>query len=678
MRFLTERQRETLRAVCDTIKPGQVCESAEKPHGQPVDAFGYGADELGISDLIEKALYERDDEASRLRLQLLLGLLDRRVFNGWLAGHWQRFARMNLAQRTAVLQAMAVSNFNALRAAFHSLKQLASFLSYAHYPPLGDNPIWPALGYEGRAASPVRSFAALPTVEIEQAERNGHQGLLDCDVLVIGSGAGGGVVAAELAADGHDVVVIEKGKQFANHEMPATELAGMRELYEGKGSFATADRGMIVLAGSTLGGGTTVNWMTCLRPPEQLLAQWSREFGFRGAASREFAASVETVSERLGVTTSESAANQQNGLIERGCRELGYGVTVIPRNVRGCVKCDFCGFGCRYGAKQDTRSTFLHDAVAHGARIIVRATVDKIHHRRGAVTGASVTVTDRNGKRHAVRVRCKAVVSAAGSIHTPAILLRSGLENPHIGGNLHLHPVAAVYARYDSLVESWKGAPQTRLCDEFADLDGQGFGFRLEASPAHPGLWGVGLPWFCGESHRDAMRQLPYLANIIVLTRDRYAGHVTLGPQGSPRLHYRLHPYDAGHMMQGIETALRVQRAAGARQIFGPHNDSVSFRGGQDRDFERFLGHVRGLGVRPNHIGMFCAHQMSSCRIGGSAAQGALSPEGESYEVRNLFVADGSVMPTSTGVNPMITIMSTAHHIAQHVKQRLASYAVCV
>jgi choline dehydrogenase-like flavoprotein len=131
-------------------------------------------------------------------------------------------------------------------------------------------------------------------------------------------------------------------------------------------------------------------------------------------------------------------------------------------------------------------------------------------------------------------------------------------------------------------------------------------------------------------------------------------------------------------MMQGIETALRVQRAAGAREIYGPHNDSVTFRGGNERDFERFLAHVRGLGVRPNHIGMFCAHQMSSCRIGGSAAQGALSPEGESYEVRNLFVADASALPTSTGVNPMITIMSTAHHIAQHVKQRLASHAVCV
>ena len=121
-----------------------------------------------------------------------------------------------------------------------------------------------------------------------------------------------------------------------------------------------------------------------------------------------------------------------------------------------------------------------------------------------------------------------------------------------------------------------------------------------------------------------------------------------------------------------------MQRAAGAREIYGPHNDSVSFRGGNDRDFERFLAHVRGLGARPNHIGMFCAHQMSSCRIGGSAAQGALSPEGESYDVQNLFVADGSALPTSTGVNPMITIMSTAHHIAQHVKQRLASSAVYV
>ena len=407
MRFLTERQRRTLKAICDTIKPGE-CGRDDAPRASSVgtsssgccrvaspdprpnelssandcarrhdelsgrnennsqdvkDPFSHSAAELGIADLVEKALYERDDDQARQRLGLLLNLLDRRFFNGVMSGNWRRFENMTLDQRTGTLQGMANSRVNALRGAFHDVKQMATFVAYAHFPPLGDNPTWSHFGYAGQASNPRRSFEHLPTVIVDELTE------MDCEVLVVGSGAGGGVVAAELAAAGHDVLIVEKGKQFGNHDMPQTELAGMRELYEGKGVCKTIDRSMIVLAGSTLGGGTTVNWMTCLEPPQKLREQWASEFGFRAALSPEYSHAIRAVSDRIGVTTDESPANAQNAILERGCRKLGYGVSVIPRNVRGCVECDFCGFGCRYGAKQDTRRTFLYDAVGSGARM---------------------------------------------------------------------------------------------------------------------------------------------------------------------------------------------------------------------------------------------------------------------------------------------------------------------
>ncbi len=168
------------------------------------------------------------------------------------------------------------------------------------------------------------------------------------------------------------------------------------------------------------------------------------------------------------------------------------------------------------------------------------------------------------------------------------------------------------------------------------------------------------------------MRQVPYLANTIVLTRDKYSGRVDVDSHGKPVLHYRLHPYDANHMMIGLEQAMRIHRAAGAETVYGPHNDCLSFDCRSDDDFEAYLERVKACGHRPNHLGLFCAHQMSSCRIGDSSKIGAISPEGESYEIKNLFVADGSVLPTSTGVNPMLTIFAAAHHIAQHIKARLA------
>jgi choline dehydrogenase-like flavoprotein len=281
-------------------------------------------------------------------------------------------------------------------------------------------------------------------------------------------------------------------------------------------------------------------------------------------------------------------------------------------------------------------------------------------------------VVGADGRTHVVNVKCNAVVVSAGAIHSPALLVRSGLTNKNIGANLFLHPTGAVFASYDEPVNSWEGAPQTRLCDEFSNLDGKGYGFRIEASPAHPGLWALGLPWQSGEQHRFLMQQLPNLANSIVLTRDRYPGRVEVSASGQPVLHYHLHNYDAKHFMFGIEQALRIHRAAGAHYVYGPHNDCLGIDCQSNADFEKYIRQTYRLGTRPNHLGIFCAHQMSTNRIANSSSKGVITPEGETYEVKNLFVADGSALPTSTGVNPMISILATSHHLAQHIKAKLS------
>ena len=667
MHFLSDKQRKTLTAFCDTIHPPRqedIPSAVGNRDPQNADPFTLSASELGISEYVERALSERD-EKSRDEVRLLLNLLDQRLINGILAGHWGSFESLTLDQRTEVLRALAHSPFNSARAAFHAVKQLVSFLAYSVPKTTSGNPFWQAFDYQGRAHTAGQASDALPVMIINRPQT------LTCDVLVVGSGAGGGVTAAELSAAGQTVIVAEKGNYFSNARLPGTEIEGMRRLYEGRGTLRTSDRGAIVLAGSTLGGGTTVNWMTCLDPPTQLREQWARDYGFSGALTPEYEQSVQWVRRRVHVTENESAANFQNDILQRGCDSLGYSVNVISRNVQGCVKCDFCSFGCRYGAKQDTRRTFLRDAVEREARIVVRADVRRILHQYGEVTGAEMEVLGSDGQTHRVEVKCKRVVISAGSIHTPSLMTRSGLQNRNIGANLFLHPTGAIFAMYDERVNSWEGAPQTRICDEFSDLDGDGYGFRIEASPAHPGLWAIGLPWQSGEQHRFLMQQLPHLANSIVLTRDKFPGRVETNANGQPVMHYQLHKYDAKHLMRGIEEALRIHHAAGAHTVYGPHNDCIGFDCRQGGNFESYLQSVYKLGTRPNHLGIFCAHQMSSCRLADSPQKGAVKPTGETYEVKNLHVADGSVLPTSSGVNPMITILATSHYLAQEIKSQL-------
>jgi choline dehydrogenase-like flavoprotein len=264
-------------------------------------------------------------------------------------------------------------------------------------------------------------------------------------------------------------------------------------------------------------------------------------------------------------------------------------------------------------------------------------------------------------------VKAQAVVVAAGALHTPALLLRSGLGNAHIGANLHLHPTTVIFSRFDEPMKGWHGAPMTRVSQQFANLDGRGYGVWLETSPVHPGMAAQAFPWHDGREHKRNMQQLAYFSNIIILARDYHGGRVTVGKDGAPRITYQLSPLDGRHLLKGLTEAIRIHHAAGARVIHGPHQQ---LSGSDGVPIDQFIEWVQRAGFAPNSIALFSAHQMSSSRIGGSSAIGAISPEGETYEVKNLFVADGSALPTAAGVNPMISIMALAHYVAQHIKAR--------
>src|SRR6266566_4582980 len=259
-------------------------------------------------------------------------------------------------------------------------------------------------GYPGPLGPAPNEPRRLEPLEID-ADRE-----LSCDVVVVGSGAGGGVVAAELAAEA----------DFHHREAEST-----RDLYLYGLTIATSDLGVRIVAGSTLGGGTVVNYTTSFKTPPHVLEEWARVSGSDVFVSGELDASLDAVAERLGVTTGESRPGKRDELMEAGLRKLGWHVDVLPRDVRGCsqdVACGWCGFGCRLGAKQSTMRTYLQDAARHGARLVIGADV-----RRVLVTEGRATGVEASAGGHRLRVRARAVVAAAGAIETPALLLRSGL-----------------------------------------------------------------------------------------------------------------------------------------------------------------------------------------------------------------------------------------------------------
>ncbi|MGH2516262.1 MAG: GMC family oxidoreductase N-terminal domain-containing protein, partial [Ktedonobacterales bacterium] len=470
----------------------------------------------------------------------------------------------------------------------------------------------------------------------------------------------------------------EKGGYYNEADFTGGEAEMTEKLFLRRGLLSTHDLGMAVLAGSCLGGGTVVNWSTSLRTPPEVLDEWEREHGLAGATSAEYQRGFEVAERRIGVNTDDSAPNANNAALQRGCQALGYEWKPIPRNASDCLqRCGACGYGCPYGRKQSTMLTFLQDASDRGARVVVRCVVERVQIEAGRAVGVEGWAADsETGVRRRVVVRAPIVVVSAGSVESPALLLRSGLTNPNIGRHLRLHPVVPMLGRYAEPIEPWKGSLQTVYSDHFAHLQGA-YGLRFEVMPAHPGILGLAVPWESGPQHKREMRRIANDAAYIILTRDTGEGHVSLDKQGDPVLHYWPNETDQRHLMRGMREVTRIVFASGGTAASATHTPplTVESEGGKpgavtQAKLDAYLAEVERRGVVPNRLGLGTAHQMGTCRLGGSATTAAADPTGEVYGARGLFIADASGFPSASGVNPMLSTMALAYHVAQQVKAR--------
>jgi choline dehydrogenase-like flavoprotein len=663
--WLTSEEFSILEAVCETLLP-----SLEPPPGSSEVVAAYyrrSARDLNVAQLLAETLALENAE-EQTKFHQLLGLLAGPLGGLMLIRSPRAFESLPQEKREKYLAAMANSSVGQLRQGYQAIKRLAGFIYNAAPDATGVNPNWTALDYEPPSPTPVDVPPPIQPLKISEDT------LLEADAVIIGSGAGGGLLAGELALAGKSVIVLEKGGY--NHEGNFTlqEAQATPELYLKRGTLTTRDLGVVVLAGSTLGGGTTINWMTSFRTPEEILAEWARDSGISDLVGAGLQASFEAVEKRISVNTQNSAHNRQNQLLIDGCVALGYHASELRRNAIDCQqRCGACGFGCRYGCKQSTLKTYLQDAYDHGARIIVRCSADRVLIENGKAVGVAATATDtETGKTHSVTVRAKTVIVAAGAIHTPAVLLRSGLNNPHIGRHLKLHPVSTVSGIYPEKVYSWQGVMQSAYSNEFAYLDGN-YGYKLEVPPAHAGIIGMSTPWYSPREYRDQMLQLANIATFIVLTRDKGEGSITLDKYGEPVIDYVVSVYDRQHLRHGLRMAARAHFAAGATAVTTTHNKRTRLDRPADgeiseQQWRAFDRQVEQHGMDPNRVMMFTAHQMGTCRMGADPKNAVVDGNHEVYGVKGLFVCDGSVFPGASGVNPMLSIMGLAYRASQYIK----------
>jgi choline dehydrogenase-like flavoprotein len=526
----------------------------------------------------------------------------------------------------------------------------------------GRNPAWDAIGYNG----PLGKLPGAPPKALTVTRVDRDSGL-HCDVVIVGSGAGGGAAAGILAGAGLDVVVIESGDYYDDQDFDGGEYQAFSRLYMGAPT-ATHDQSVGLIAGTCLGGGTVVNYSTSFRTPDEIRAEWAGQ-GVSAFTSDDYTASLDAVCERLGVNQEHNEPSTRDRKLQEGCVKLGWHVDAMPRGVRNCAQgkeCGYCGLGCRVGAKQSVVKTWLADAHQAGARLIVRTRVQRVLVESGAARG----IVGRTADGHSVTVHSRAVIAACGAIHTPALLRRSGLANENIGKHLRLHPAGAVFGVFDEELKPWEGVMQALYSDQYRDLH-DGYGLKFETAAQHPHLFVPFGPWRGSREHFRLVEALSSTTPIGVLLRDRDGGEVRVGRDGEPVVRYKLSEFDAGHLRTGIDGAAQILEAAGARRIFSSHAKWVAYQPGRSGSREQFMADADGAGYGSGHVSLSSFHIMGSARMGGSPAMSACDPTAQTWDVRDLYVLDGSAFPTASGVNPQISIQAIAHMSARALAARL-------
>ncbi|CAM3606193.1 GMC family oxidoreductase [Parendozoicomonas haliclonae] len=515
--------------------------------------------------------------------------------------------------------------------------------------------------------------------KVHNASRFTEDQTFETDVVIIGTGAGGGTTAEILSQAGLRVLMVEEGHLKSSNDFNMDERDAYSTLYQEAIGRQSKDGAITILQGRAVGGTTVINWTSSFRTPKPTLDFWESEFDVKGCSDAEMASWFEDREERLNVETWQVPPNPNNAVLQRGCEKLGHEWKQIPRNTKGCWNLGYCGTGCPTNAKQSMLVTTIPEALKKNAELLFLARANHLVHDGDTISGLVCHAMDSKcveptGKK--IFVKAKHYVLSGGSINSPAVLLRSSAPDPYqlTGKRTFLHPVPMSLAIMPEKVDGYYGAPQTIYSNEFLWRDGVSgaMGYKLEVPPLQPKL-AAALFRAKGQDLAHDMDDLPNANVMLALLRDGFheqsqGGKVEIRNDGTPVLDYEITPYIWEGARHALLSMAEIQFAAGAKSVRPHHYGAPHYKSWKEAQTA-----IESLNLRPYDTLIGSAHVMGGCPMGENKERTLVNSLGEHHYLENLSVIDGSVFPTSIGANPQLSIYGQAVRMATHLKQRLGA-----
>lgn len=638
-------ERTALIAIAEAIVP-------------PGGAFPLGAQEADVAGVLETELAGLEP-AFQERVRWLI--------RAWEWGHalkppFCRFSKLPLEQRIARLSRAYQSHALVPRLLTEALKQLCGF-AYA-----ASEPFVEAMHAHGcLSAAPPRSGARLHPRQYPEIRGDVE---VSADVCVVGSGAGGAVIAAECARAGLRVVVIEEGGYYTREDFDAPPFRRLLRMYRDHGAvMALGNPPIPIPIGKTVGGTTVVNSGTCFRAPAHVLRLWQRQYGLDGFDAPSLEPYFERVERILHVQPVPWEIIGKNAeVFDRGVRALGLHGEPLRRNIRGCRGCGVCAFGCPSDAKQAMHLTYLPLAEAAGATIYARCQVRHLQAEGSRITGVEAAILGPDsdpGVHGRLRIRAAYTVLACGALHTPGLLHRSGIAHTSklVGKNLALHPALGVSASFPEPLYHWRGTLQSYFVDNLLLSDG----VMIEVTTIHPAMAISGAK-AVGPELKEFLADLPFRASAGLFVSDTSHGEVRCLPGSRHSIvRYDLSRSDMARLLRGMALVAEIFLASGANVVHTNLPGLPHIRGSRD------LGQLRDCSRwKPSNLHLAAFHPVGTCRMGPDPVRAVVGLDGRVHGTEGLFVADGSLFPTCVTVNPQETIMAFATKIAAGIAGRLS------
>ncbi len=492
--------------------------------------------------------------------------------------------------------------------------------------------------------------------------------LREFDVVIIGSGAGGGTVAAELAPlcrEGVRIAVLEAGPRFRPDDLRGPEIAAAEKLYVDGGGFFTRDRAMTLAFARGYGGSTQVYTGTSLKIPAKVVADW----GVAGLTPDDVHRRSDKYMAQNNVhLLPDELINDNNKLFRDGCRKLGYRVEQFPVNIKACRGSGHCNLGCEHGAKQGTNIVQLPAAERQGVEVVTDCHVQRLGDRTCHVTveprGYGIPSRWPAGR---YEVRAKVVVVAAGAISSPALLLRSRLpaKLAALGRYFTCHPALILVAQHAAALSNFHGHPKSYCSDQFAESEG----YLLETCMYFPFVTAKSMAGF-GSEHREIMSRMDHLQMILALAFDHAtaSNRVSTDRHGGPVVDYTLAPAVLRSLRGAMVKAARIFFAAGARRVHAPAARKFFLEPADEPNLESWIPQE---GMQLGKVPITAAHPMGGCRMGTDPGTSVTDSWGRVHGLPWLYVADASLFPSSAEANPYLTVMALADRVAEGIRKGL-------